>query len=150
MTPSRLPPPSSNFCLYPPPVLRCFWKDPLMTPPPPPTSSILHYYPLPIHHLFPPKNFDHTHAFIPSMSYVNLNTERFSFFITGDRCDKGKMFDFLEVRLYDKMCVNFRSFAVKDTSCAVRLLSKFELPANKTCLSLSLYVVPAPHRTKYC
>ena len=26
------PPPTNNFCLYPPPVLRCFWKDPLMTP----------------------------------------------------------------------------------------------------------------------
>ena len=22
----------NNFCLYPPPVFRCFWKDPLMTP----------------------------------------------------------------------------------------------------------------------
>ena len=25
-------PPTNNFCLYPPPVLRCFWKDSLMTP----------------------------------------------------------------------------------------------------------------------
>ena len=24
--------PTNNFCLYPPPILRCFWKDPLMTP----------------------------------------------------------------------------------------------------------------------
>ena len=31
MTPSKPPPPTNNFCLYPPPVLRCFWKDPLMT-----------------------------------------------------------------------------------------------------------------------
>ena len=27
-------PPMNNFCLYPSPVLRCFWKDPLMTPTP--------------------------------------------------------------------------------------------------------------------
>ena len=27
-------PPTNNFCLCPPPVLRCFWKDPLMTPTP--------------------------------------------------------------------------------------------------------------------
>ena len=25
---------TKNFCLSPPPVLRCFWEDPLMTPPP--------------------------------------------------------------------------------------------------------------------
>ena len=44
MTPSKLPPPMNNFCLYPPPVLS-FWKDPLITPHP--TSSIFHCYPLP-------------------------------------------------------------------------------------------------------
>ena len=49
-TPSH---PVNNFCLYPPRVLRCFWKDPLMTPHHP-TSSIFHCYPLPIHHPFPP------------------------------------------------------------------------------------------------
>ena len=27
----KTPSPMKNFCLYPPPVLRCFWKDPLMT-----------------------------------------------------------------------------------------------------------------------
>ena len=54
--------PMNNFCLYPPPVLRCFWKDPLMTPHHP-TSSIFHCYPLPIHHPFSPnKNFDVTLA----------------------------------------------------------------------------------------
>ena len=53
----------NSFCLYPLPVLRRFWKDPLMTSTPyHPTSSILHCYPLPIHHPFPPKNFDHTLA----------------------------------------------------------------------------------------
>ena len=57
-------PPTNNFCLYPPPVFRCFWKDPLMTPHHA-TSSILHCYPLAIHHPFPPpppKNFDRTHS----------------------------------------------------------------------------------------
>ena len=62
VTPSNPLPPMNNFCLYPPPVFRCFWKDPLMTPHQP-TSSILHCYPLPIHRPFPPpKNFDRTHA----------------------------------------------------------------------------------------
>ena len=32
VTPSKPLPPTNNFCLYPPPVLRCVWKDPLMTP----------------------------------------------------------------------------------------------------------------------
>ena len=32
VTPSKPPPPTNNFCLYPPPFLRCFWKHPLMTP----------------------------------------------------------------------------------------------------------------------
>ena len=62
VTPSNPLPPTNNFCLYPPPVFRCFWKDPLMTPTPHhPTSSILHCAPLPIHHPSPPKNFDRTH-----------------------------------------------------------------------------------------
>ena len=44
VTPSTHPPPhTNNFCLYPPPVLRCFRRDPLMTP----TSSILHATPSP-------------------------------------------------------------------------------------------------------
>ena len=34
VTPSKPPPFMNNFCLYPPPILRCFWKDPLMTPTP--------------------------------------------------------------------------------------------------------------------
>ena len=55
-------PPMNNFCVYPPSVLKCFWKDPLMIPHPHhPTSSIFHCYPPP--HpppLLPPKNFDHT------------------------------------------------------------------------------------------
>ena len=37
VTPSKPPLPTNNFCLYPPPVLRCFWQDPLMIPPPPTT-----------------------------------------------------------------------------------------------------------------
>ena len=55
VTPSNPLPPTNNFCLYPPPVLRCFWKDPLMTPtphfrhpsllPPPPLKILI------IHHM---------------------------------------------------------------------------------------------------
>ena len=44
VTPSNPLPPTNNICLYPPPFLRCFWKDPLMTPHHL-TSSILHCYP---------------------------------------------------------------------------------------------------------
>ena len=55
-------PPTNNFCLYPPPVLRRLWKDPLMTPHPPttPLQASFTATPLPIHHPFPPKNFDPT------------------------------------------------------------------------------------------
>ena len=59
VTPSKPSPPINNFRLYPPPVLRCFWKDPLMTPHHP-TSSIFHYYPPPHPPPLPPRNFDHT------------------------------------------------------------------------------------------
>ena len=34
VTPSKPLPPTNNFCLYPSPVLRWFWRDPAMTPPP--------------------------------------------------------------------------------------------------------------------
>ena len=57
VTPSKPPPPMNNFCFYPPPVLRCFWKDPLMTPTTPlQTSFTATPFPSPL----PPKNFDHT------------------------------------------------------------------------------------------
>ena len=42
VTPSKPPPPTNNFCLYPPPVLRCFWKYPLMTYHPPPLPYFTH------------------------------------------------------------------------------------------------------------
>ena len=58
------PTPMNNSCLYSRPVLRCFWKDPLMTPHHP-TSSIFHCYPLPIHHPSPLKNFNHTPKYHP-------------------------------------------------------------------------------------
>ena len=38
-------PPTNNFCLYPPPVLRCFWKDPLMTPHHPISNTFHCYHP---------------------------------------------------------------------------------------------------------
>ena len=62
VTPSKPPPPTNNFCLYPPPILRCFWKDPLMTPHHPP-PHLKHLSLLPPPHpppLPPPKNFNHT------------------------------------------------------------------------------------------
>ena len=49
-----------------------------------------------------------------------------------------KKFDFSHVRLRSNLRVDFHSVAVKDTSCTVRLLGKFELPArasNKICLT---------------
>ena len=54
-------PPTNNFCLYPPPVLRCFWKDPLMTPHPPPPhfKHVSLLPPSPSTTPSPPKNFDH-------------------------------------------------------------------------------------------
>ena len=59
--PFKPPPSMNNFCLYPPPVLRCFWKDPLMSPhPSAPLQTSFTATPVPIHHPFPPKNFDHT------------------------------------------------------------------------------------------
>ena len=74
-------PPTNNFCLYPPPILRCFWKDPLMTPPPhfkhlsllPPSPSTT---PPP-----PPKNFDCTQRVFELLLYsrklyndININS----------------------------------------------------------------------------
>ena len=53
-------PPTNNFCIYPPPVLRCFWKDPLMTPTTPLQASFT-ATPSPSTTPCPPKNFDHTH-----------------------------------------------------------------------------------------
>ena len=41
-----------------------------------------------------------------------------------------KKFDFLEVRLCGKLCVNFYSVAMKNTLCTIRLLAKFDLPTT--------------------
>ena len=66
------PSPTNNFSFYVylPPVLRCFWKDSLMTSHSHhPTSSTFHCYPFPL--LSPPlppsKTFDHT----PSAFRIN-------------------------------------------------------------------------------
>ena len=46
----------NNFCHYPPPDLRCFWKDPLMTPhPTTPLQASFTATPLPIHQPSPLK-----------------------------------------------------------------------------------------------
>ena len=71
VTPSN--PPTNTFCLYPPPVLRYFLKDPLMTPPPTtPLQASFTATPLPIHHPFPPKNFDHTLGLVLLMGHTRL------------------------------------------------------------------------------
>ena len=79
VTPSKPPPPMNSFCLYPPPILRCFWKGPLMTPTPHhPTSSTFHCYPPP--HpppLPPPKNFDHTPDNVMFVRDFNWKLESF-------------------------------------------------------------------------
>ena len=41
----------------------------------------------------------------------------------------GQKLDFSDVRLCGKLCENFHSVAVWDTSCATRSLAKSELPA---------------------
>ena len=66
-------PPMTNFYLYPPPVFRCFWRDPLMTPTPTtPLQASFTATPLPIHHPFPPpRNFDRTHNI--SFIYTNVS-----------------------------------------------------------------------------
>ena len=62
VTPSNPFPPTNNFCLYPPPVSSCFWKDPLMTPIIRLQASFTDYPP-PHPPPFPPqKYFDHTQA----------------------------------------------------------------------------------------
>ena len=66
VTPSKPPPSTNNFSRYPRPILRCLWKDPFH-----PTSSIFHCYPLPIHHPFPLKNFNHTLSTTPAPSGFN-------------------------------------------------------------------------------
>ena len=53
------PSPYEQLLPLPTPVLRCFWKDPLMTPTTP-LQAPFTATPLPIHHPFPPNNFDHT------------------------------------------------------------------------------------------
>ena len=63
------PSPTNNFSFYLPPILRCLWKDSLMTSHSHhPTSSTFHCYPLPSHHPCPPnKTFDNT----PSAFRIN-------------------------------------------------------------------------------
>ena len=54
-----------------------------------------------------------------------------------------KKLDFSGIRLSGKLCANFHSVGVKDTSCTVRRLAKFQLPAlasNKTRLN-ALYIL---------
>ena len=60
----KTPSPRSNFCLYPPPVLRCFWKDPLMTPTPTtPLQASFTATPSPSTTPSAHKNFDHTPSY---------------------------------------------------------------------------------------
>ena len=59
-----------------------------------------------------------------------MNIEISSFFTTGGCYDNEKSFIFLEARRTGKLCVNFHSVAVKDKSYSIRLLAKFEFPAQ--------------------
>ena len=54
--------PANDFCLYPPPVPRCFWKGSLMTPNTLPPQFSLFYCHLPLHPPSspPPSNFSQT------------------------------------------------------------------------------------------
>ena len=63
VTPPNPLPHTNNFCLYPPSVFRCFWKDLLMINNPPPTTPLKASFtaiPSPSTTLSLPKNFDHT------------------------------------------------------------------------------------------
>ena len=67
VTPAKPSPAMNSFCLYPLPVLRCFWKGPLMnsTPTTPLKESFTATYyspppPPPPHHHHHHKKFDHT------------------------------------------------------------------------------------------
>ena len=62
------------------------------------------------------------------MSYTDLNIEISSFFTTAGCYDNEKKFDFLEVRLSGKLCVNFHSVAGKDKSCTIRLWPNLNFP----------------------
>ena len=78
------PPPTNNFCLYPSPILRYFWKDPVTTSPTSttPLQASFTATPLPIHHPFlPSKNFDRTQG----VSAHNLKSvlQEFFCFLTG-------------------------------------------------------------------
>ena len=55
----KTPPSYKQLLPLPTPVFKMFLERSLNDPHHP-TSSIFHCYPLPIHHSFPPKNFDHT------------------------------------------------------------------------------------------
>ena len=73
----KTPSPTNNFCLYPPPVLRCFWKDPLMTPTPTtPLQASFTATPSPSTTPAPHKNFDHAqesyHNFVRLWLYNSL------------------------------------------------------------------------------
>ena len=81
----KTPSPVNNFCLYPPPVLRCFWKDPLMTSTTPlqasftatPSPSTTHSPPLKILIIHLPAQ-----AFLPrqseSTTYITGQSQRIS------------------------------------------------------------------------
>ena len=63
VTPSKPPHPYEQLLPLPTPYFKMFLERSLNDPHPQnQTSSTFHCYPLPIHHPFPPKNFDHTLA----------------------------------------------------------------------------------------
>ena len=65
----KIPSPYKNLLPLPTPVLKCFWKDPLIIPSTSttPLQAFFTADPLPIHHPSHPKNFDHTQACITNL-----------------------------------------------------------------------------------
>ena len=87
------------------------------------------------------KNVQNT--FFPNLFCINLKIETSSFFITGGPYGRKKSLIFESSPKWQVVCaVNFHSVAVKDISCTIRLLAKFEFPnraSNKIRLNCQLF-----------
>ena len=77
VTPSKPPPLYEQLLPLPTSCFKLFLERSLNDPPPPHFKhpSLLHCYPLPIHHPFPPKHFDHTQMKILHILKTRLDLE---------------------------------------------------------------------------